>query len=430
MLKRFYVLFLIVPIILSCLSGCFDAREIDDEIYAISVGVDKGVNNKLRITVQYPTYKSDSGGGSSEDQSMAQSKNVQGGSNVHTIEAPTMLEGIDMLSMASSRRISLIHTKWLIFSEDFAKLGIGGYLGGLERFRETRTTMSIVITKGKAEDFIKENESNIGSSLSKAVELLMAQANTTGYFPQITFSDFYRNLLSSYKQSVALYGGVNNFKTLEDKDVEEPQLVTGKGFLPGELPRRGVEKRELVGLAIFDGDKMVGTLDSYETTFYMMLTGNFVSGRVSISDKYSPNHAVVLDLHNSRKPKVKAYFKNGKPIIDLKISMEAELYAIQARTEYEKPNMINDIESQIKEFLFKGMNDTIKKTQEEYGVDIFGFGGWMAGNFFTIDEWEKYNWLSHYKDAVINLDLQLDVRRTGLVFNSSSFFSTKGAIKK
>ncbi len=109
---------------------------------------------------------------------------------------------------------------------------------------------------------------------------------------------------------------------------------------------------------------------------------------------------------------------------------EAELYAIQARTEYEKPNMINDIESQIKEFLFKGMNDTIKKTQEEYGVDIFGFGGWMAGNFFTIDEWEKYNWLSHYKDAVINLDLQLDVRRTGLVFNSSSFFSTKGAIKK
>lgn len=429
--KKIYVLFLIVAIVLSCLSGCFDAREIDDEIYAISVGVDKGVNNKLRLTVQYPTYKSDTGGGSDsgKDQSIAQSKNVQEGSNVHTIEAPTMLEGIDMLSMASSRRISLIHAKWLIFSEDFAKLGIGGYLGGLERFRETRTTMYIVVTKGKAEDFIKENESNIGSSLSKSIELLLSQSKTTGFFPEITFSDFYRNLLSTYKQSIALYGGVNNFKTLEDKDVEEPQLVTGKGFLPGELPRRGVEKRELVGLAIFDGDKMIGTLDSYETKFYMMLTGNFVSGRVSIPDKYSPNHAVVFDLHNNRKPKVKAYFKDGKPIIDLRISMESELYAIQVRTEYEKLNMINDIETQIKEFLFKGMNGTIKKTQEEYGVDIFGFGGWMAGNFFTIDEWEKYNWLSHYKEAKINLDLQIDVRRTGLIFNSSPFFSTKGKEK-
>lgn len=428
MYKKLTALFLGAALISGCLSGCYDAREIDDEIYAISIGVDKGVNNKLRLTVQYPTYKGENGGGGGggQGQSGTQSKNAQEGSNVHTIEAPTLLEGIDMLSMAISRRVSLMHTKWLIFSEDFARLGVSGYLGGFERFRETRTTMSILVTKGKAEDFIKENKSNIGSSLSKSIELLLSQSKFAGFFPQVMFSEFYRNLLSTYKQPIALYGGVNDFTNLEEEEVESPPLVVGKGFLPGQLPRRGVAKRELVGLAIFDGGKMIGALNSYETSYYMMLTGNFRSGRVSIPDKYSPEHAVIFDLHNSRKPKVKAYFKDGKPVIDLKITMESEIYAIQSRTDYEKLSMTKDIEAQIEEFLLKGMNDTIRKTQKQYGVDIFGFGGWMAGNFFTIDEWENYNWLSHYKEADINVDLQVDVRRTGLIFNSAPFFSTTG----
>jgi spore germination protein KC len=426
--KNFYVLFLVTSIFLSCLSGCYDAIEIDDQVYAVSVGVDKGVNNKLRLTVQYPTYKGDTSGssGGGQDQSTKQNKVVQEGSNVQTVEAPTMLEAIDMLSMAVSRRVSLIHAKWLIFSEDFAKLDVSGYMGGLERFRETRTTMAIIVTKGKAEDFIKENQSNIGSNLSKSVELLMAQSKSAGFFPQIMFSEFYRNLLSTHKQPIALYAGVNDFENLEEKDVTEPPLVVGKGFLPGQLPRRGAEKRELVGIALFNGGKMIGALDSYETTYYMMLTGNFKGGRVSIPDKHSPEHAIVFDLHNSRKPRVKAYFKDGKPVIDLKISMETEIYAIQSRTDYEKLANIRDIETQIEEFLFKGMSNTINKTQKQYGVDIFGFGGWMAGNFFTIDEWENYNWLSHFKEASINLDLKVNVRRTGLIFNSAPFFTNEG----
>lgn len=424
--KRFIAILILVTSMIICFSGCYDAREIDDEVYAISIGIDKGVENKLRLTVQYPTYKSDGGTGESSVQSGDKSKNVQQGSNVHTIEAPTLLEGIDMLSMAISRRVSLMHTKWLVFSEDFAKLGVSGYIGGFERFRETRTTMNIIVTKGKAEDFIKENKSDIEISLSKSIELFLEQSRTSGFFPQVMFSEFYRYLLSSYRQPVALYGGINDFKNLEDVNVQDPPFVAGKGFLPGELPRRGVVKRELVGIAIFNGGKMIGNLDSYETTYFMMLTGNYKSGRISIPDKYSPQNAVVFDLHSSGKPKVKAYIKDGKPTIDLKIKINSEIYAIPSRTDYEKLPMTKDIEEQIEAFLLKGMKDTIKKTQEQYGTDIFGFGGWMAGNFFTIDEWEDYNWLEHYKEAVINLDLQVDVQRTGLIFNSRPFFSSKG----
>ena len=109
---------LLLPLLMiSFLSGCFDAREIDDEVYAISVGVDKGSSDNLRLTIQYPTYM-DSGGNveNTSGTSDGKSKKKQANSIVHTIEAPTMLEVLDMFSTCISRRVSLMHAKWVIFS--------------------------------------------------------------------------------------------------------------------------------------------------------------------------------------------------------------------------------------------------------------------------------------------------------------------------
>lgn len=425
--KIFFIVLLIVLMFSLLFTGCYDAVEIDDEIYAVSIGIDKGVNNKLRITIQYPTYKGGSEGSDGQGAGGgSQTGNVQEGSNVHTIEAPTILEGMDMLSMAISRRVSLIHAKWVIFSEEFARSGISSYLGALQRFQEIRTTMSVLITKGKAEDFIKENKSNIGSSLSKSIELFLLLSDKTGFFPEVRLSEFYRNIQSTYRQPIALYGGVNDFKILEDKYVEEPPLVTGEGFLPEELPRRGVAKRELVGIAVFNGSKMVGSLDSYETTYYLMISGEFKSGKVSIPDKYNTQQAIVFDVHVSRKPKVKAYFEKDKVIIDTKLTFDAEIFSIQSRINYEEISMTDNIENQLKDYLLKGMKETIRKTQEEFGTDIFGFGDYVANKFFTIGEWENFNWLSHYKEAVINVDLDVAIRRTGLRFYSAPFFNNKG----
>ena len=172
------------------------------------MGVDKGISSKVRLTVQYPTYMSSSGGGSDSKRGSIgpEKNNAQPGSNVHTIEASTMLEAVDMFSMAISRRVSLFHTKWVIFSEEFAREGIDGYVAGLERYRETRTSMSVLVTRGTAEDFIKENQSNIGESLSKSVELFLAQSSYTGFSPRVKFLDFYSAMFSPYKCAITLNG--------------------------------------------------------------------------------------------------------------------------------------------------------------------------------------------------------------------------------
>ena len=399
------------------LTGCYDAREVDDEVYTIAVGIDKGTDNKIRLTIQYPTYRGgmiSSGGGSSNGE------NLQENNIIHTLECPTFVEGIDMMGMSVSRRVSLTHVKMLVFSEELAREGVGNFVSELQRFRESRSTMAIVVVKAvTAEAFIKENKSNIGGTISKATELMFLQAKYSNYFPYVKFKEFYKNLLSPYQESIAIYGGINDFNKLSTEKVKNPPLLTKQGFMPGDLPRKGVDKREYTGIAVFNGDKMVGALDSYESTYYLMIMGKFPKGAVSFEDPGDSEKAIVLDMRNNRKPKVKAYFKDGKPVINLEVQLEADIETIQSRINYENKEGIQMLNEYTAKLIQEDMKKLIKKTQKEYRSDIFGFGRYMATKFSTIQSFEKFNWLNRYADAEINVKTTVEIRRTGTMFRSS-----------
>lgn len=412
--EKILALVLMSVISASLLAGCFDAREIDDEVYAISVGVDKGSEGRLRLTIQYPTYTGPGGADSAGGASGNENKKAQSNSLVHTIEAPTMLEAIDMLNTSISRRVSLMHAKWVIFSEEYAREDIAGHIAGLERYNETRPSMSIVVVRGSAEEFIEANESSIGGSLSKSIELLLTQSKFTSLFPMVEFMDFHTAMISSYKCPIALYGGINDF----DFENNTTKLDGRKGIIPGETPRSSVSKRELSGMAVFHTGRMIGYLDAYETAAYLMIKGKYRSGMMSVPDKSFPDMNIIFDVHKSRPTKIKAYFKDGKPVIDVTVGLEAEIYAIQSDVKYEKLELTYELEDQIKSFLLDSIKHTIKKSQKELEADIFGFGENMAGNFFTIEEWEAFNWLSQYPDVIINPSLNLKIRRTGTIFQS------------
>lgn len=66
----------------------------------------------------------------------------------------------------------------------------------------------------------------------------------------------------------------------------------------------------------------------------------------------------------------------------------------------------------------KGVRETIEKTQKEFKSDIFGFGYLFAGSFNTIQEWESYNWFKHYPEAKVNVEVEFNIRRTGLMYGS------------
>ncbi len=404
------------------LTGCTpDSVNIDDQVYAIMVGIDKGVENKIRMTVQFPTYKgggsggspgAGGGGGGKEEKESGQVD----GTIVTTVECSTVLEGINLLSTSTTRHISLVHCKGIIFSEELAYQGINYYMSDFARFRETRRIASIGVCRGKAEDYIMENKTPIGENISKSIELAFAQSESSGLFPKVT--RFYKDTISPYSQPYALYVGLNNFKNLKKEINGEPPLKTEEQFYPGEVPKKGDIKQEMVGTAVFNGDKLAGTLNADETRYFMMVINQFKHGILTVEDKKYPGMAIPFDLRPGRKPDIKVRFDKSTPVIDIKLNIEADIVGIQSGMHYESIDKINELNELLKGSIKDGVTKTIEKVQKQMGTDIFGFGYYAAGKFLTIDDFEKYNWLSHFIDAKININVNTNIRRTGLMAES------------
>lgn len=410
-MKKWFCILFVALILCVAITGCWDSKEVDNQVYALALGADKGVDNKIRITVQFPTYKQ----GGSES-------NAQGSGDtiITTVDAPTILEAIKILGTSSSRRISLLHLKAIVFSEEFAREGIGSYLQPIARFRETRRVMQIIVSKGTAEEYIKANKTLIGQSLSKAMDLKITQADDGGYFPRAYFHNFYKSTISPYSQPYAVYAGVNKNSHLKplQKDTDPP-LRTEPELLPGQVPKKGNTNNEFVGTAIFDGDKMIGYLDAFETRYFLMVIDQFKRGLMTIEDENAPGKAIVLDIRPGRTPKIKAYFDGNKPVINVRLNIEADIVSIQSGYPYEKLKKIDSLNNEIKKNIRDGVERVIDKSQNELASDFFGFGYKAARNFSTLQEFEKYNWKKHYPEAEVHVEVEANTRRTGLMIESS-----------
>jgi len=411
------------------LAGCYDATEIDEEVYALVIGVDEGVNNMIRITFQYAAYKEgggSGGGGGGGSAGASQEYGEVEGTVVSTVEASSLLEAVNILNAAVNRQIALNHAKMLVFSEDYAVEGVARYVEPLVRFREVREFMRIVVCKGKAEDFIMENRTLFGTNSSKAVELMFEQSKKTGYFPDIIFNDFYADLLTPYGQPTAIYAGVNNFEDLPlpEPDEEQPPLKTQDSLDPGSIPRKGGTKKELFGTAVFDGDKMVGTLDQNETRFFLMGIGEFKRGFFTLEDPNQPEYIYVIEAHLDQKPQVQVRFEKDIPIVDLKVILDVYIISIQSRKHYEQLGQVDGLEEIIQNFMQQQIQKTIEKTQKEWNADIFHFGRKAAGSFRTIEELNSYNWINHYQDAKVNTEVKVNIRGSGFIYGASPIQST------
>ena len=71
-LKTLLILVMLIICIFT-LSGCYNSEGLEALAYVVALGIDKGENNKLRLTLQIATTNSDSGsgGGGSRKQSIS-----------------------------------------------------------------------------------------------------------------------------------------------------------------------------------------------------------------------------------------------------------------------------------------------------------------------------------------------------------------------
>jgi len=421
---RKVIILLILGTFLLSLTACYDAHEMDDMLYVVAIGVDKGISDKWRLTIQFPTMKEGGGQTQSGSGGGGQSQSGSGGAeqsghSYASIDVLSFFTGIDMLNASLPRKLNFSHTQIIVFSEELAEEGlIGEYIASLSRFYEIRRSAHVFVVKGNAIDFIKENKPVIGTTISKSFQVLAHASENIGFFPHTTLENFYEGLKSPYGQAISVMASVNDSKSFAEKG--EPwgtQFKTGGDYFAGQFPRTGQNKIEVWGTALFNGDKMVGELNGDETRFLLMTRGEFKQGSFTMQDPKEPELIIPLDVRASKKPDIKVDCKGAKPVIQLKVQLDADLLAVQSMINYEQPELQSLLEEAFKKSVEEGITELIKKCQD-LNTDVFHFGDYAAKNFLTIDAFENYDWNRCFNEAEVIVDVNFAIRRTGTQIKS------------
>ncbi|MGE5328402.1 MAG: Ger(x)C family spore germination protein [Deltaproteobacteria bacterium] len=424
--------FLILVTFCICLSGCYDAKEVDDLAYVIALGLDKGKTNSLRITFQIAVPKNLGSGGSDSQQSSGQG----GGNNSYdliTIEAPAINPSFDMLNAFISRDLILSHTKAVVISEELAKEGILPYVREMIRNREFRRKLNFLVSRTSAEEYLKSVKPKLEINPAKYYDLNDASGNYTGTIPSSTLLKMYERMLCTGRQPAAILASVNRYGTDKPFDTKQSTFKNKNRDIPfegdffaGDIPKNSELGAEIMGTAVFDGSRLVGELDGETTYYYLLGSSEYIRAVWTFKDPLHKNEEVAITISKNRKTNVKVKIVNQIPIINVSLNLEGDILAIHSGQDYENPQRIKILESYITEYIKNRFTQTFNILAKKYKSDIFGFGRNARLLFTTLKDWEEFNWKRKFSDARLNLKINFHIRRAGLILKSDPPVSSQG----
>lgn len=411
MFNRNVLLIILLLVTIFC-SGCFGSTEPDQLSYIAAIGIDKAdkegmYNFSYQIDISKGSVSAgESGGG-------------KGGGNAGliVIQAPSLAEARNLLNSFLSFRVTLTHIKALVISDEVAREGIGRVFSPIMRFREYRGTMYVFVSQGSARKFMEAFNPLLKLAPSKYYEWVMATQEGSGYYLDTSLHQFYKRLKSISAQPYTTLVGVGN-KELEQEPANGPTAADKSfGYIAGESPHSGQNPLEFVGTAVFDGDKMVGTLSTIETRLLSYLLGHPTTGYLVVQDPLLSQDAINIRVRPGAAPEINGEFKDGIPSFQVKLEVEGEITGISSGINYETEEYLTLLENQMKLTLEEEIVNFIKKTQT-MDSDIVGFGYYMRPNFKLEKDFREYNWHQHYREATFAVEVKAKIRRTGLMIRT------------
>lgn len=389
------------------LLGCNGAKELDQRANVIAIGLDTAEQEDMsRVSYQFAIPK------------MEASKEDAGKDTVIiTNTAASLAEGLNLVSSEIALQPTLAHIKVIVIGEELARKGLEKVLGPFMRYREYRGSMFVVVAKGTAKNFLEKNKPVFVISVAKYYEEMLANGKETGYFLNTTLHHYYTRIKSKSGQPYMSLVAINSEE--DDKKISTTKVPGGKidGYIAGDIPRRGGNFSEFAGTAIFDHDKMVGTLSTTETRMLAILLGIYKNGFIVVEDPLDSKSIVNVNLHLGSKPKIDVVLIEDRPVIHVSILLEGEVSSIPSGINYEQGSYLNLLEDQVSKVYQQEMMNFSKHTQE-LKADVAGFGYYLRPAFQSNKEFEDYGWNEKYEQAEVNIEVKTQIRRTGLMIRT------------
>jgi Ger(x)C family germination protein len=402
----FFAFKIAVPvIILLFCTGCYGAKETDNIAYVIAFGVDKAADGKLKVTSQIapPTRQSNS-----------EKTNI---GVIDTITIPSSAENYTLINSTISRTRNATHLTAVIISEEAARAGIAPFLAYFSRSREFRESIYFIVVPGSAAEYIQKNRSRLNLTLSRYYENALTKKN---YSLPSTLHSFYTSLKNNGSSPYITYSAINPQDDEEKSAGYKTPQQKSTPYIAGGVPRTGSKYPiEFLGLAVFQGDKMVGVLNSEETRAVSLLQGEFSWGYLGVVDPLAPQKDFIsLKVYTYSKPKITASLHDNKLLFTVKLNLEIEVLGITSGISYEMPEYRSLLETQTANLLKEQIMYMIKHTQA-LGTDPVGFGLYVRPQLNNTTELSNADLTKLYQQADFQIDVTTKMRRTGLIWQST-----------
>ncbi|MDR3287890.1 MAG: Ger(x)C family spore germination protein [Peptococcaceae bacterium] len=356
------------------LAGCWDSRELNSLAIVSGIAIDSGENEAVRVAIQVikPTDEKTADSGSKEGN----------GAFIITAEGPSLAGTIQKADAKISRTMFFSHNNLLVFGQAVAEAGMRKYFDYFLRDNENRRLVWLLIARDRAENILNANM-NFGSVSGADIYDLLENQKNYSQSVTVNVQDFLSRLLSETSAPLA---------PIVEIDQTNNKIV------------------DIVGTAIFDGDRMVGELDIEQTRGCLWVNGTFGQGNM---DVLSPDRQGIVSLHVKR-AKSEIIPEIVEDTVRMTIRIEAEAYISSDEVSAELLSTIarETLEKNQREVIEKEIRSALK-TAQELKTDIFGFGDQLYK--YQPQEWKKIkqNWREIFPRIQVALKIENKLRRTG-----------------
>ena len=371
-LRQIAVILLLTIIIPGTVSGCQRSHYIENQAYALIMGIDITDEGYWELSVKIPSINSGSGKeGGAEQKSNSQYQNF-------SALGESFNEALMIINMGIPRDLNLSVLTLIVISEEIAfSQNMPELLSKLANNYDLYSSTCIAICEGDAGDFVGRQEIVIGKNLSEGITSRLQNASEIGYTPKSRLADMYYDTMSIYSDPMAILCAVAD---------ENQQLQPGDTTTSG-LPVESENKNIFMGAALMKDGVAVGKLSGMQTIYVHLLRGD-VEGFAYVIDGIS------IQLAALSNPFVTVDTSDEIPKIKIKLR-----YSAMCTTQVPDVQMLKaELEAEI--------GKTIEACQK-LSVEPFGFAKLVAADFFTIDSWRNYDWNNVFSKA--DIDLEIDI---------------------
>jgi Ger(x)C family germination protein len=396
MKKRRCEIFTIIILLIPLLSGCWDQRQVDQRAYVYAIGMDMAEDeNKFTITylIVNPEYGSQISGSTTESPQ-----------ELITFETSDLITSKNIANAVIAKEITYDLLRVFIVSEKLAKdKRFIRWMYDSTKDREIRRDSYFVVTKENVSTFLKNNKPKLETRLDQYFELILNRGIENGTIPDMDLHRFFRITEADADLAMGIYGTT---KASEGDPGVEDQILAGEMKFKGDT-----NPTQFLGSALFKEGQMIGKLTAEETRLTILLNDTLEMSDVltTYPDPFDENFRIAARLVKKQKNKVKMKWKNGTGEINVTIPLIIEILSDHSMVNYGRnADKRSALKKQIEENLSGKLAEFVKRTQEEFKGEPFGWSLLARRKFQTIPEYEKFDWMKSYPSMKVSV--KVDVR--------------------